>query len=252
MQIALDPHEVQRQVELAFSLEAIIPKEGCTSRYEDVGPKQRFEYFLFSALNAGRYFCELAERITKAQGQPRVFYDLAYAAMMDSQRTRGGKIVNYGLLEAMFPVVVARYALPGGRERATELVADVLKATSKEDVHCLSEMRRVVYTRSDKEFKRSFPFHEEGGNVFEHYQYHRGIAHEVSRLFVEELMCGMPLATLIYETIRGSDGALAERVERGFATARRRSKLPCGALADHTAVALFLMIADDPKRQVIE
>ena len=55
---------------------------------------------------------------------------------------------------------------------ALAAVPEVLKATSREDVKYVAEMRQVIYSRSDKAFKREFAFHTEGANVFEHYEHH--------------------------------------------------------------------------------
>jgi triphosphoribosyl-dephospho-CoA synthetase len=243
----IDPHELQRQVELAFFLEATIPKEQCTSRYKDIGPKQRYEDFVISAINGGRYFFALAERMNKDQGQPRTFYDLAYKALIDSQRQRSGKIVNYGLLEVMFPVAVARYICDEDVHALLGSVPQVLQATSEEDVRYVAAMRKTIFSRSDKQFKRDFPFHEEGSNVFEHYRHHQAVAYEASRLFVGELIDGMPLTKIIYDQLTQPGKCLTDRVNEGFNKARSLSKLPYGALADFTAAALFLHIASRPE-----
>lgn len=277
----IDAHEVQRQVMLAFFLEACLPKEGCTSRFEDVGPKQRFEDFVVSAINTGRCFYELAERINNAEAvmnrsrQPSVIYDLAYKALLASQKTRKGKLVCHGLLEVMFPVVVARCVYASSGNETMISVPDVLKRTSKLDVHYLAMMREEVYSRSDKPFKRKYPFHEEGSNVYEHYQHHQTLAHEVSKLFVGELMCGMPLTSEIYSCLKnegtcGSEvgtlgipyemagnnmvnSSLTDRVKAGFKRAREMSqcKLPPGAIADFTAAALYLYISDNADKEII-
>jgi len=240
----IDPHELARRAVLAFVLEASCPKEACTSRYADIGPKQRFEDFLVSAVNSSRHFYELGVRIREEHGQPRVFYDLAHQAMMESQRSRSGKIVNYGLLEAMFPVAVSRSTRADDGLSALAGVPEVLRATSREDVEYVAEMRRVIYSRSDKAFKREFAFHTEGTNVFEHYEHHRTVAHEASRLFVSELLDGMPLTAGMYRVISKTDGSLAERIASGFRAARQRTSLPAGAVADFTAVAIYLALSD--------
>ena len=247
MQIKIDPHELQRQVELAFVLEATIPKEQCTSRYQDIGPKQRYEDFVISAINSGKYFFELAERMNRSQTQPKPFYDLAYKALIESQKQRSGKIVNYGLLEVMFPVAVARYVYNEDGHGALDFIPQVLQATSEEDVKFVAAMRKLIYSRSDKQFKRGFPFNEEGRNVFEHYQHHQTIAHEASRLFVRELIEGMPLTRLIYNHLTQADKPLTERVNEGFNKAHSLLRLPYGALADFTAAALFLFISSTPE-----
>lgn len=246
MRMRPDPDEVQRQVVMAFALEATVPKTGCTSRYRDVGPKQPFEHFLVSAVNSGRWFRDLAERLQHSGGQPPVFYDLALGALRESRRSRSGKYLSHGLLEAMFPVVAARLLHAGGGAAALKSVPQVLKATSEQDVRSVAAMRRLVYAESSKAFKREFPFHEEGGNLYDHYAHHRTVAHEASRLFVSELMDGMPLTALILDHLR-KPLPLAERIEQGFEEARARTAMPLGALADFTAAALFLALADGPE-----
>ena len=248
----MDPFEVQRQVTLAFTLEALVPKTGCTSRFSDVGAKQKFEYFAVSAINCGRYFNELAKRIIDTGGQPEVMYDCALAALKDSQQSRSGKVVNYGLLETMLPVVAARCIFESDGETTLEQVPVVLQATSKADVCCVSEMRKVVYSQSDKPFKQAFAHHTEGATVFEHYQHHQQVGTDVSKLFVREIMQGMPLAALMFNCLRQQGGSLAERINEGFDAARQVSALPAGAVADFCAVALYLAIADDPQRKFVD
>ncbi len=161
---------------------------------------------------------------------------------MDSQRSREGKIVNYGLLEVMLPVVVARSVYGTDGRSGLDAVPRVLQGTSKEDVRSVAEMRRVIYSRSDKQFKRDFKVSDDGENVFEHYQLHRKRGLEVSGRFVSELLDGMPLTRIIYDQLL-RDGPLEKNVARGFDTAKERSTLPNGALADFTAAALFLYLA---------
>ncbi|MDP2925590.1 MAG: triphosphoribosyl-dephospho-CoA synthase [Nanoarchaeota archaeon] len=251
MKIQIDSHELQRQVEMAFLLEVTIPKEECTSRFRDIGPKQKFEYFLISAINSGKYFFELGERINETQGQPEVFYDLAYQALIDSQKSRNGKIVNHGLLEIMFPVVVSRCLLDKEGLEVLKTVPNVLKDTSNEDVRYVAEMRRKIYLASDKQFKRDFPFHAFGDNVLEHYEHHKIVAHQASKLFVSELTEGMPLTKMMYQSLTTDKGNLTERLNEGFNQARSLSELPYGALADFSAAALFLLISENPKSSII-
>jgi hypothetical protein len=246
----VNPNELQRQAELALLLEATIPKRQCTSRYVDVGPKQRFEDFAISAINCGRYFFELGERINRECGQPAQFYDLAYQALVGSSRQRSGKIVSHGLLEVLFPVVVSQCTRASDPYAALDSVPEVLKSTSENDVKSVAAMRKLVYSASDKQFKREFPFHEEGKNVFDHYSHHKTVAHDASRLFVSELCEGMPLTKLVYSHMALEIGDLQERVNAGFDEARSFSKLPAGAIADFTAAALFLLIACNPDKKV--
>jgi triphosphoribosyl-dephospho-CoA synthetase len=249
----INPLEVQRQVTLAFSLEATFPKTECTSRYQDISPQQRFEDFLISAINSGEYFYRLAERIKNEQKQPRIIYDLASACLKESTRNRQGKIVNYGLIETMFPVVAAKCLYGKEAEKTLELVPEVLKKTSPEDVHYVSEMRRIVYSRSNKEFKRSFPFNEIGSNVWEHYQHHLTLAPRVSKQFVEEILKGMPLAKQIYQSLAAEgEQPLGKKIPAGFAQAKLASGLPAGAVADFTAVALYLLIAGEKEEKRIK
>ena len=247
MQLTADPLEVERQVVLAYALEATLPKPACTSRYRDVGPKQRFEYFLVSAVNSGRYFHDLADRIRSVGGQPPVIYDLAYSALMTSQRSRAGKIVNYGLLEAMLPVVTAKCLYDRSGSDTLGLVCKVLEDTSKDDVRYLARMRREIYAHSDKEFKRRFRVTTGGKNVLEHYALHACRAHQASSLFVQELSGGMPLTRVMYEVVMKRGGSLKENIRMGFTRMRRASELPAGALADFTAAAIYLALSDDPE-----
>ncbi|MDH4164240.1 MAG: triphosphoribosyl-dephospho-CoA synthase [Nitrospirota bacterium] len=252
MRVKIDPLEVQRQVVTAFAIEVTMPKPACTSRFRDVGPKQRFEYFLLSAINSGRWFHDLAERIGILGRQPPLIYDLAYKALMTSQQGRTGKIVNYGLLEAMFPVVAARCLYPGTGYDILRRIQDVLQQTSREDVRYLAQMRKEIYSRSDKEFKRKFRITVDGENVLEHYQMHAKRCHESSRLFVNELANGLPLTTLMYEHLRLPGLPLKERICKGFSRMRRASKMPAGALADFTAAAIYLAISDDPEGELLD
>lgn len=252
MRIDLDPHECSRLVTLAYLLEATFPKDQCTSRYDDIGPNQRFEDFMVSAVNSTRFFFELAERINSAQGQPQVIYDLAYQALMNGTRQRTGKMVNHGLLEALLPAAVSRWVYATSADTALSEVPTVLRRSSGEDVHWVAAMRREVYTRSNKPFKQNYPFHESGESVYAHYESHREIAHEVSHQFVGELMEGMPLTRIILETLEQDQGSLPGRINKGFRKAKEKTILPFGAVADFTAVALFLYLSDRPDVEVID
>ncbi len=253
----IDPQEVQREVELAFCLEALIPKEGCTSRYEDVRGK-KLEYFIFSAINSGKHFFDLAQRINLAQrikeinAQPKVVYDLGYLAMTDSKRNRSGKIVNYGLIETMFPVVAAKCIFGNDAYSTLTAVPTFMQNTSKEDVRYVAEMRKLIYSQSNKTFKRDFVINYQGENVLEHYLHHQKVGPDVSKRFVKEFTTGMPLTKIIYESLCDKKKSLQEKINNGFNTARKESQLPYGAIADFTAVALYLLISENPGRNIFE
>jgi len=55
----------------------------------------------------------------------------------------------------------------------------------------------------------------------------------------------------MYECLQ-QKGSLEQNVSRGFEEIRKMSLLPYGALADFTAAALFLTIADDSKLDAVK
>lgn len=199
----IDPLEVQRQVSLAFVLEPLAEKEGCTTRYKDQNSELSLARLQAAGVSVGPYFYELATRVKKESGQPKVFYDLFQPALASSAlNATSKKHINYGLLELLFPFVIARLTIDGDGLAVCNRFSEVLKNSSSDDVDYIDQARSLAWSTSRKDYKRNYPKKIGGANLLEYYQRNvtesRKINYGTSARWYEELVRGMPILREMY------------------------------------------------------
>ncbi|MEK9156933.1 MAG: hypothetical protein AAB448_02240, partial [Patescibacteria group bacterium] len=112
------------QVTLAFILEALSYKEGCTSRQIDL-PGKPLSDFIIAAVNASRFFERTAATVIDHPEAMNSFEEFIHALQI-IPRYSSGKFLTLGLLEAMFPAVQARLTVQPGQDIIDHLT-DVVK-----------------------------------------------------------------------------------------------------------------------------
>ncbi|MEK9155374.1 MAG: hypothetical protein AAB839_01875 [Patescibacteria group bacterium] len=147
------PHDIQRLVTIAFVLEALSEKEGCTTRTVDL-PGKPLEDFLIAGINVGRHFQALAEDVVR-EGESVEIFRHFIPALTDANRNKSPKFVNFGLLESMFTTVAARMLTTSG-STAIERMTDLTVREKPRDVHHLLDARKRAWSTSTNEDKRNY------------------------------------------------------------------------------------------------
>ena len=247
------PEEIARLAVLAQCLEPLMEKDYCATPTSSLGPGKTSLDFVISGVNTMPYFLELGRRIEKYQGQPPVFYDLVYESVVASEKNRYGKTINFGIVEALFPAVVAR-ALSKDSWEALDKVGDVLRSTSKEDVVWEQKTRKFAWGKSSKPAKKDFPL-VDAENVYDYYERiipiikERGLR---NHHFYMELIGGMEMTRRLLSSIKPGAPVFQSLsdVHREIIEEKGLQKSP-GIVADYVCVALFLHLSDNPERQII-
>ena len=99
------PHEIGRLVELAFVLEPLLEKEGCSTRYKDLPGKPIYN-FIIAGVNTSSVFEDFAREVI-SDNKTSVFSHFQQA-LKASNCYKAHKYINVGLLEFMFISVKAR------------------------------------------------------------------------------------------------------------------------------------------------
>ncbi len=242
----LSASDIADRVTMAFVLEAISYKQGCTHRLVDL-PGKPLQDFLIAAINASRFFHRTAEKIIDHPEHTNSFEEFIHALQI-VPRFSSGKFLTLGLLEAMFPAVHARLTLTHG-EDVIDRLTDIVKTNGPEAVSSLLAARRIAWRTSDKASKRNFdPSPYLGLNsveeLYQHFlqdfppsdsnyqwAHHALNGHYITRIFykhlpsnITEMLIAIPT---IYNTVR-----------------LHLPDIKVGILADHCAAAIFLKLTD--------
>ena len=86
--------DIQRWVEIAFTLEALSDKPGCTTRWEDL-PGKPLSDFLIAGINVGPHFRRAVQKQLDDTNAP-IFSEYV-AAMKGANENKGPNTVNIGL-----------------------------------------------------------------------------------------------------------------------------------------------------------
>ncbi|MEK7138659.1 MAG: HD domain-containing protein [Patescibacteria group bacterium] len=252
--------ETARLVMLSASLEPVADKAGCTTRFTDISRHLKLEYFLTAAVNLGESFellAEQAEYARKFRGI-RGLYSLIAATQIESLRNRSGGRINQGIIELLFPIVIAQHYFDISRNPSVDDVLEkstkVLRLTDRVDVDLLIEMKKLAHALC-RYNNRPVSVHLEAKNVFEYYSADltsstspTGVAHN------GEFVNGFPTVKLMYETIMNSSRhSFVKKVEEAFGrgVSVHHKDVGRGFLADCIAAAIYLCLSQNHKIRLI-
>ncbi len=246
----INPPEVQRIAVLALALEPLAEKKGCTTRTIDLHSNLKLVDFQAAAINAGLYFYTLAERIKKAHGQPKYFYDLCVRAIEDSTRNlENKKQINFGLLDLLFPLIISHVVYGGSGATICKNFVKVLKNSSSRDVVFKNKMRRAGWKTSRKSYKSRFPIDNSYGNLYDLYKrditVSKEIGFESNVYWLGEFNSGLPTMRSMLEVAKkivkkqGLLKALEKCYDYGMKKITR-----VGIAADYTAAIAYLLLVE--------
>jgi hypothetical protein len=233
----MDPDKVQDFVTMAFCLEAISDKEGCTTRFSDI-PGKPLESFIRSGIKSGKFFRLLASEM---KDKPDIFGHLVETII----ESRGSKTINFGLLEIMFPAVYARI-LCNDREKVVDTILSIMKKDNQRDAMNLIEARKEAWKTSVNENKRDFSGQEfrEARSPYRLYMMlmKRCPEGDSNCQWAEQYERGLPLLRAFFEDFKGKQ--LLEQVKASFDRIRLENPdLRLGIIADMCAAAIFLHLS---------
>ena len=267
-----NPAETARHVMLACALEPLSEKSGCTTRSTNVSRHLKLEYFITGAINIGRSFEDLAlycqrdlvldrqrpEPERGVLGINRPIYQYAYFAQMDSMRNRSGGRINQGIIELLIPIVASQYMYDKKYKLTTvELLGytkELLKCTSKTDVRNLVLMKRLAYKMScylDRRVARR----PDAKTIYDYYELELDSStNSTSKAHNREFISGFSTVKAMHDSIMNSgEKTFIRKIEEAYQVGIIGHDLDVGRgfLADCIAVAIYLVLSQNPKIQII-
>jgi len=251
------PELLQRQVEIAFALEPIIDKDGCTTRYVDL-PAKPLAHFLIAGINVGQTFREYVESVLSG-GNEEVFSHLL-EAMEVSNEYKSEKNINFGLLVFMFVAVQARVKNDNLQE-CLEKIPEIIKNTQTKDVNNYLEgfkinsktssgkRKKQIVSDGYEKFYQARDLYELFSLGLEVFQDPTTSNHQFCKEFVD----GFQTVKKFISEIDEKKGLLESLANSYNSLHSNKPELSPGLLADLTATALFLYMAyKDPKEYSID
>jgi len=245
--------DIPRQVSLAFLLEPLVSKPGATHRYKDLDKERRLEYFLLSAVNIYPSFEELIQKVGSSHF--RQIYDIAYKAIKNSTLNRMGKPVNLGLVEVLFPIVLAQIS---SKKKGLAILDDItttLEKTSPYDVIYLNKMRRLSWDKSSNPLKRNYS-NIKVKNVEQYYKNHlinaRKTRNQSSVVFCQEILGGFPVIRMLYKDINQRKGPYVKRLRESYIKIKKDTGYSAGLLSDYVAATIYILLSEDPALNLID
>lgn len=247
------PKETARQIMIATALEPVSDKEGCTSRARNISRHLKLEYLLVGGINLGSAFEALAKRVSFFGIRQTLLYDLALRSQRESVRNRGGGRINHGIIELLLPIVTAQYLYDISQKRSVSEVlnfaGDVLKNTSREDVDQLITMKEFAYKLSH--YDRPVAKHPEANSVWEYYERDKEESNNPTSLAHNgEFVSSFPTIQLAYDVMMSAQvQGFENKVELAYQTIIKSHDPAVGRgfLADCIAVALYLVLSQNPR-----
>ncbi len=242
----LTPDVVQTIATIAFCLEPLGEKPGCTTRTVDVEGKPLTD-FLIAGISVGPVVRQFVELVVRDEQAP-VFCKYV-DALRASTRFKSPKIISMGLLEIMFPVIHARLRCED-RAQVVDAVIAVMRRESVEDAALMAEARSIAWATSGKIEKQMFSGADFIGvkSPWEFYKRMHALpgGPESSYQWAEEYFNGLPILRQMVAALEGvADAATMVQVtaEVHRAVIADRPQVKVGMVADMCAAGLFLHLS---------
>lgn len=239
----LSPDAVQTIATIAFCLEPLGEKPGCTTRTVDIAGKPLTD-FLIAGIGVGATLRYFAEAVLADERTP-IFAEYA-AALRASTQFKSPKIISMGLLEIMFPVIYARLRCED-RTHVVDAVIAGMRRESAEDVALMIEARGIAWETSGNPAKQAFNGAAFAGvkSPWEFYECMHALpgGPESSYQWAEEYFNGLPILRQVLVALEGIADATTmvdATAEVHRAVIAERPQVKVGMVADMCAAGLFL------------
>lgn len=248
------PEKVLRNIGLAFALEPIPDKRGCTTRYRDLKPTITLEMFTSAAINSSIAYLHLSRYCLEHQ-TIEGSYQFLLEAMRLSKWARGGGKVNQGMLEFTVPIIATQMLIdPQAKKDPYELLEQTtqrLNETTRKDVRFLIEAKRLGNILSNVETKYPVNEHPRAKDVLEYYENELRVAKKgeqgTSIVHNAQFVNGFKDVAIMLEAFTNSrNPRFSERVNDAYETMLGKQEinpLGKGLAADLVATMLYLSFA---------
>jgi hypothetical protein len=237
----ISPEEIQDLTTIAFCLEPLAEKEGCTTRTKDL-PDKPLGDFLIAGINSSKYFRYLAQDLKEDKSVP-VFKYLP-VALVNTNNYKSLKTINFGLLQIMFFAVKAR-VLEDDRTNIIAKMSEILNKESLASAQFLLESCKKAWRTSSNSAKRDFnaDAYQDVSSLSDLYQKIAGdypSDHSLHQ-WSNELLNGFKLIDSMLNIFGKMEGSRLDVLASIFNKAKKDNPaLKNGIIADFCAAALFL------------
>ncbi len=239
--MGISPEEIQDLTTIAFCIEPLAEKEGCTTRTKDL-PGRPLADFLIAGINSSKYFRYLAQDLRTDKSVPVFKYLLT--ALENANNCKSSKTINFGLLQIMFFAVKARI-LENDRKNVIAKMTEILSTESVESAHHLLEGCLKAWSTSNDSIKRHF-----NADAYKNADSLSGLYLKIAEDYPpdhslhqwsHELLNGFKLLEFIFNMLSESKGDRLDMLAEIFSKAKRDNPdVKSGIIADFCAAALFL------------
>lgn len=239
----MKPEDIRSLVTKAFVLEAITDKPGCTTRYEDL-PGKPLQDFIIAGINAADSFSDLTKDWDE-NDKPEVFAHNPQA-LLRSNLHKSPKYVNFGLLEIMFPTVVARLKTDNPKQVVVEII-EVVQKTNNQDVKHLLEARKIAWSTSQTSHKIGFSPEKYQGcsSVWDFYErfFDDFPVESSNHQWALQYKKGLPILSAFFEGYQEA-GEVMQSTKGIFLKQKAENPaVAVGIIADMCAAAIFLWLS---------
>lgn len=251
----LTPQDIRKLAEIAFVLEPILDKKGCTTRYRDIEGLPLAD-FLIAAVNIGPVIENYATSVIK-HGNLAIFSHFA-EAILASNDYKSKKFISTGLLHFLFITIKVRF-ISRTLDEALDNYRSVTENSTKEDVKQLLDGFEVGWstTKKDKQavLEKRKKLAERTSNYYDFQKLaHETVTPEHSSAFhiTHQVINGFPIIKEFVQNIDENKG-LIKSIEQTYNEIYKRDpSIKVGILADFSASVIFLYLSfQNPKTYIV-
>lgn len=251
------PNRIRKLVEIAYTIEPLLNKKDCTTRFIDLPGKTIYD-FILAGLNVGEVFEDYVRSVQEQNNKGLLSH--FEAAVKISNEYKHQKLINIGLLEFMFVAVKSRL-ISKKLEESLDNIKKVLHDTTNEDVQNEYNVFVGALSTSKKNIKKSSWIETYKGflkfdNLYEYYVHAEQAFsndkttanYQVAHEFTE----GFPILKQYVNNIDNNKG-LIKSIEDTYGKLHKENpQIKIGILADFSAVAIFLYLSyQDPSSYIL-
>jgi hypothetical protein len=249
----LTARNIRQLSQIALTLEPLLDKEDCTTRYVDLDGKPLVD-FVIAGVNVGSVIEDFAqEALTGNIRMFRCFKD----AILASNDYKSPKLINTGLLHVLFITICVRLQSKNLEEAIASYIT-VMQHTTNQDARDFVEGLEASWKSSNRkaawidERKKVLPsiksYYELQQTIFAGSADSTSSSYQVTRQATE----GFPIIAQFIKEINESKGLIKSLETTYHKIHKDNPELKIGFLADLSASALFLYLSfQDPKQYQI-
>jgi triphosphoribosyl-dephospho-CoA synthetase len=251
----LTPQDIRKLAEIAFVLEPILDKKGCTTRYQDIDGLPLSD-FLIAAVNIGPIIEEYAASLIE-DDNTMIFSHFA-KAILASNDYKSKKFITTGLLHFLFITIKVRLA-SSTIDEALGNYQNITRNSTKEDVQQLLNGFEIGWSTTKKDKQDVLEKRREiAENTHSYYEFqktaHETVTPEYPSAFhiTHQIIHDFPIIKEFVQNIDEKKGLIVS-IENTYNNIHERDpSVKVGILADFSASALFLYLSfQDPKNYTI-